>query len=170
MDYKAYIRDIPDFPKPGIVFKDITPLLANHKALTAAIEAMAKPFHDQSVDLVIGMESRGFIFGPAMALQLGCGFAPVRKPGKLPFQTHSVDYDLEYGTDSLEIHIDAAHPNHRVLIVDDLIATGGTAQATGDLVTALGATVVGYSFLIELGFLNGKQKLGDTTIHSVLTY
>lgn len=170
MNLSDFVRDIPDFPKPGILFKDITPLLGDHSALNAAIDAMAAPFQASSVDLVIGIESRGFIFGPAMATRLGCGFAPVRKPGKLPYTTKSESYELEYGTDTLEIHVDAAKPGQRVLIVDDLIATGGTAAATGKLVQSLGAQIAGFSFLIELGFLNGREKLHQDAIHAVLQY
>lgn len=170
MNYAELIRDIPDFPKPGIVFKDITPLLANAEALKAIIEDMSKPFLNQEVDMVVGMESRGFIFGPAIATQLGAGFAPVRKPGKLPYKTNSQSYDLEYGKDTLEIHHDAAHSRSRVLIVDDLIATGGTAGATAKLIEGLGAKVIGFCFAIELDFLKGRDRLGDYPIHSILHY
>jgi len=170
IDYKEFIRDIPDFPKEGIVFKDITPLLANPGALHGAIEEMAKPFLQQHIDLVIGIESRGFMFGPGVAYHLGCGFAPVRKPGKLPFDTHDVSYELEYGTDTLEMHVDAIHPGSRILIVDDLLATGGTAGATRKLVEKVGGVVVGYSMVIELAFLNGRAKLGDGEFHALITY
>ena len=170
IDYKEFIRDIPDFPKPGIVFKDITPLLANPGALHGAIEDMAKPFLHAHIDLVVGIESRGFMFGPGVAYHLGCGFAPVRKPGKLPFDTHEVGYQLEYGTDTLEIHIDAIHPGSRVLIVDDLLATGGTAAATKELVEKVEGVVVGFSMVIELAFLGGRAKLGDPDYHALISY
>lgn len=170
MDYKSYIRDIPDFPKPGIIFKDITPLLGDPIALHKCIEDMANPFKDAKVDVVVGMESRGFLFGPGVAYHLGCGFAPVRKPGKLPFSTESVSYDLEYGSDTLEIHVDAVIRDHRVLIVDDLLATGGTAAATGQLIDKIGGQVVGYSFVIELDFLHGRKSLGNTPVISLIHY
>ncbi|MDJ0841474.1 MAG: adenine phosphoribosyltransferase [Acidobacteriota bacterium] len=170
MDYKEFVRDIHDFPKEGIVFKDISPLLANPGALHGAIEAMAQPFIHDQIDLVVGIESRGFMFGPGVAYHLGCGFAPVRKPGKLPHDTHSISYDLEYGTDTLEIHIDAIHQGSRVLIVDDLLATGGTATATKQLVEKVGGDLVGFSMVIELGFLSGRQKLGDTKFHALISY
>lgn len=170
MNIQKYIRDIPDFPRKGILFKDITPLLAHPNALKAAIRGMAEPFHEHRPDLVIGVESRGFIFGPAVATHLGCGFAPVRKPGKLPHTTESHSYELEYGKDTLEIHVDAAKPGDRILIVDDLVATGGTAEAAAKLAEKLGAQVIGYSFLIELTFLQGRLKLGDPPIHALLTY
>ncbi|CAM2007779.1 adenine phosphoribosyltransferase [Acanthopleuribacter pedis] len=170
MDYQSLIRDIPDFPKPGIIFKDITPLLANAEALDAVIKDMAAPFKDQKIDLVVGIESRGFIFGPGVARQLGCGFAPVRKPGKLPYHTHSLTYDLEYGTDTLEIHVDAVVKDHRVLIIDDLLATGGTAEAAGKLIAKIDGIVVGFGFVIELGFLNGREKLGNTQVESLINY
>ncbi len=170
MDYTQYIRDIPDFPKPGIIFKDITPLLADHGALKTAIADMAAVYSDAAIDLVVGIESRGFIFGPGVADHLGCGFAPVRKPGKLPYETHSVSYELEYGTDTLEIHTDAVKPGSRVLIVDDLLATGGTAAASKQLVEKVGGTVAGFSMVIELGFLNGRAALGDATFHTLISY
>ena len=169
-DYKSYIRDIPDFPKPGIVFKDITPLLADAAILHKAIEDMAAPFAEADIDIVVGIESRGFIFGPGVARHLGCGFAPVRKPGKLPFKTHRVSYELEYGMDILEIHVDAVKEGHRVLIVDDLLATGGTAGGTASLIHKIGGEIAGFSMLIELGFLNGRQALGDTQFHALLQY
>jgi len=155
---RSLIRDIPDFPKPGILFRDVTPMLRDGKALRAVAEALAAPWHGK-VDAVAGMESRGFIFGALLADELSCGFIPVRKPGKLPHKTESVSYGLEYGTDQLHIHIDAAAPGERALLCDDLIATGGTAAATAHLVERIGATVAGYSFVIELTELNGRQKL-----------
>ena len=167
---KNMIRDIPDFPKPGILFKDITPLLANPQGMRLAIQTMAEPFRKMSVNHVVGIESRGFMFGPALALELGAGFVPVRKPGKLPYRTNSVSYELEYGVDQLEIHQDAVRHPDRVLIVDDVIATGGTAKATGQLVRDLGAELIGYSFLIELGFLKGREKLGHDLVHASLIY
>ena len=170
MDLTAHIRPIPDFPKPGILFYDITTLLRDPEGLKVALDAMAAPFADHRVDLVVGMESRGFIFGAALADRLGAGFVPVRKPGKLPAQSVRVSYDLEYGSDALEIHADAITAGQRVLIVDDLLATGGTARATIDLVGGLGADIVACAFLVELTFLGGRQKLGDTPVHAVLPY
>jgi len=170
MTYSKLIRDIPDFPKKGIVFKDITPLLADKDALRQSIFDMAEPFRDKEIDLVIGIESRGFIFGPAVATHLDCGFAPVRKPGKLPYETAEISYELEYGSDTLEIHVDAPKPGSRVLIVDDLLATGGTAAATAELVEQVGGKVIGFSFLIELGFLKGRQKLGDRIVNALIQY
>jgi adenine phosphoribosyltransferase len=167
---KAKIRHVPDFPKPGILFYDITTLLRDSEGLRLALDAMAAPFVDTPIDLVVGMESRGFIFGAALAYQLRAGFVPVRKPGKLPSLTQRVTYDLEYGSDTLEIHADAVTAGQRVLIVDDLLATGGTARATIDLVSALGAEVVGCAFLVELTFLKGRARLGDTPVHVVLPY
>jgi adenine phosphoribosyltransferase len=167
---KGKIRHVPDFPKPGILFYDITTLLRDPEGLKVALDAMAAPFADQQVDLVVGMESRGFIFGAALADRLGAGFVPVRKPGKLPARSVRVSYDLEYGSDALEIHADAITAGQRVLIVDDLLATGGTARATIDLVAGLGADIVACAFLVELTFLGGRAKLGDTPIHAVLPY
>ncbi len=164
------IREIPDFPKPGVMFKDITPLLADAAGLALAVEFMANPFRKADIDLVIGAESRGFIFGTAIAQSLCCGFVPVRKPGKLPAERRSMTYDLEYGTDTLEIHADAIGPEHRVLIVDDLLATGGTMQACCDLVHDLGAEIAGISVLIELTFLNGRQRVKPYEVTAVLTY
>ncbi|BCS33555.1 adenine phosphoribosyltransferase [Luteitalea sp. TBR-22] len=167
---KGKIRHVPDFPKPGILFYDITTLLRDPEGLRLALDAMAAPFTDTPVDLVVGMESRGFIFGAALADRLGAGFVPVRKPGKLPAQSVRVSYDLEYGSDALEIHADAVGAGQRVLIVDDLLATGGTARATIDLVRGLGAEIVACAFLVELTFLDGRARLGDTTVHAVLPY
>lgn len=164
------IRDIRDFPKPGIVFKDITPLLANGPLFTKTIDLIAERYNGQKVDTVLGIESRGFIIGAALAYRLGAGFSVVRKPGKLPYETHSASYALEYGVDTLEIHIDAITRDARVIIVDDLIATGGTAAATAELVTKLGGTVVECAFVIELSFLRGRDKLKPYRVYSVLQY
>lgn len=164
------IRDIPDFPRPGIVFKDITPLLGNGPLFAKTIDVLAERYRDQKIDIVLGIESRGFIVGAALAYKLGAGFCVVRKPGKLPYDTHSASYELEYGTDSLEIHIDAIGQNARVLIVDDLIATGGTAAATAQLVSKLGGEVVECAFVIELSFLKGRDKLQPYGVFSLVQY
>ena len=164
------IRNVRDFPKPGIVFRDITPLLADAEGLALAVKAMADPFGDKQVELVVGAESRGFIFGTAVALELGCAFVPVRKPGKLPAETISEEYGLEYGTDKVEIHVDAVQPGQRVLMVDDLLATGGTMKACCHMVEQLGGQIVGISFLVELAFLAGRAQLADYDIHSIINY
>ncbi|TMA93629.1 MAG: adenine phosphoribosyltransferase [Deltaproteobacteria bacterium] len=164
------IREIPDFPKPGIVFKDITPLLANGPLFAKTIDLLAERYRAEKIDTVLGIESRGFIIGAALAYKLGAGFSVVRKPGKLPFETHSASYALEYGVDTLEIHIDAISRDARVVIADDLIATGGTAAATAELVTKLGGTVVECAFVIELSFLKGREKLKPYGVYSVLQY
>ncbi len=164
------IREIPDFPKPGILFYDITTLLKDAGAFKESIELMLEPFGDKKPDMVVGMESRGFIFAAPMAVQLNAGFIPVRKLGKLPAETASVEYALEYGTNTLEIHKDALQPGQRVLIVDDLLATGGTVLGTIELVKMLKAEVVGLAFLVELLFLKGRERLGDHFIHSVIQY
>lgn len=167
----ALIKDVPDFPKPGIVFKDFTPLLADPKGLALAVELMANPYRGMGVDLVAGAESRGFIFGTALAQTLSTGFVPVRKSGKLPRATRAFAYALEYGTDRLEIHADAIKPAQRVLIVDDLLATGGTLEACCRLVKEIGATIAGITVLIEIGALKGRERLrqyGD--VHAVLKY
>jgi adenine phosphoribosyltransferase len=164
------IRDIRDFPKPGIVFKDITPLLANGPLFAKTIDLIAARYNGQKIDTVLGIESRGFIIGAALAYRLGAGFSVVRKPGKLPYETHSASYALEYGVDTLEIHIDAISRDARVIIADDLIATGGTAAATAELVTKLGGTVVECAFVIELSFLKGREKLKSYGVYSVLQY
>ena len=164
------IRDVPDWPKPGIVFKDITPLLADPRALALAVELMANPFRGQGVELVIGAESRGFIFGTAVAQALSAGFVPIRKPNKLPRDTHQLTYDLEYGQDTLEIHADAVKQGQSVLMVDDLLATGGTMRACCDLVTEFGAMIVGISVLIELSFLPGRDRVAPYDVTSVLSY
>jgi len=164
------IRDIPDFPKPGIVFKDITPLLADGQLFTRTIDVLAERYAGQNIDTVLGIESRGFIIGAALAYKLGAGFSLVRKPGKLPYETHSASYELEYGTDTLEIHVDGVSNHARVVIADDLIATGGTAKATAELVTRLGAAVVECAFVIELAFLKGREKLKPHTVFSLVRY
>ncbi|MEX0803585.1 MAG: adenine phosphoribosyltransferase [Candidatus Binatia bacterium] len=164
------IRDIANFPKPGIVFKDITPLLGNGTLFTKTIDILADRYREQKIDTILGIESRGFIVGSALAYKLKAGFCVVRKPGKLPYDTHSASYELEYGTDSLEIHIDAIRQNARVVIADDLIATGGTAAATAQLVSQLGGTVVECAFVIELSFLRGREKLQPYSVFSILQY
>lgn len=163
------IRDIADFPKKGITFKDITPLLADAHALRDATTAMATPYWEADIDHVVGIESRGFILGPIVARALDVGFIPVRKPGKLPATVMSVEYALEYGSDTLEVHADACMSEDRVLIVDDVLATGGTARAAGELMERLGARVVGFSFLLELGALKGRERLARRRVESVLT-
>ncbi|MGE5219662.1 MAG: adenine phosphoribosyltransferase [Chloroflexota bacterium] len=167
---RAAIRDIPDFPKPGIVFKDITPLLASGALFGKTIDMLAQRYQNEKIDAVLGIESRGFIIGAALAYKLGAGFCVVRKPGKLPCETHQASYELEYGTDTLEIHTDAIPRAARVVIADDLIATGGTAAATAELVSKLGATVVECAFVIELSFLKGREKLRPNRVHSILQY
>ena len=166
----ALIRDVPNFPKPGIIFKDITPLLADPSGLCLAVELMANPFRKSKVDLVCGAESRGFIFGTAIAQTLGAGFVPVRKPGKLPAHRIKAEYELEYGTDTLEIHADAVGRGQRVLMVDDLLATGGTMQASCQLIDSLQAEIVGIAVLIELEALGGRRRLAPRQVHSVLSY
>ena len=167
---KATIRDIPDFPKPGILFKDITPVLARPDLLHAVTNHLAEVHGPDRIDAVVGMESRGFIFGTPLAMALGAAFVPARKPGKLPYERVSEEYALEYGTARLDMHIDAIKPGQRVLIVDDLIATGGTALATGNLVRRLGGIVVGYTFIIELSFLAGRGILTPVPVRAVVTY
>jgi len=167
---RAQIREVPDFPKPGILFYDITTLLSDAASFKEAVELMTAPFRDDHVDVVVGMESRGFIFSTPMALHLEAGFVPVRKLGKLPAETISVEYDLEYGTNTLEIHRDGIKPGQRVLVVDDLLATGGTVRGTIDLVEQLEGEVVGLAFLIELGFLKGRERLDGYRINSVIRY
>lgn len=159
MDLSSYIRDIPDWPKEGVTFKDITPLLASPEGFKEAIDTLGATYRDIGVTKVMGAEARGFIFGGALAYVLGAGFVPARKPGKLPWDTAAVTYDLEYGTDSLEVHSDAFGPGDRVLIVDDVLATGGTAAAKAALVRETGAEVAGFAFLIELDFLSGRDRL-----------
>jgi adenine phosphoribosyltransferase len=169
-DLRAHVRDIPDFPKPGIVFKDITPLLLDKHALGAAVEGLAAYAQPLDVELVVAAEARGFIFGGALARELGAGFVPARKPGKLPHETVSAEYVLEYGVDALEVHADALAGGARVLVHDDLLATGGTARALCDLVSALGARVVGCAFLVELAFLGGRDRLAPNDVFSLIRY
>ena len=170
MDLRAFVRDIPDWPKEGVIFKDITPLLGNSQSFKYAIDMIADHFKDREIDAVLGAEARGFILASALAYKLGCGFIPARKPGKLPYNTLRAEYELEYGLDSLEMHEDAVKPNEKILVVDDVIATGGTAAAKVQLVEQLGGVVAGIAFLIELSFLNGRSKLSDYEIFSLITY
>ena len=170
MDLKSQIRNVPDFPKAGILFYDITTLLRDPQGFKATIDMLSLPFADQRIDVVVGVESRGFILGGAVAQRIGAGFIPVRKPGKLPSKAVRETYDLEYGKDSLEIHEDAVQKGQRVLIVDDVLATGGTAHATMQLVKKLGGKLHGMAFLIELLFLDGRKKLPDENVFSVLQY
>jgi adenine phosphoribosyltransferase len=169
-DLCAAIRDVPDFPKPGIVFKDVTPLLASPKLFAQATEAMAAPFRDDHITHVVAIESRGFLLGAPVAQHLNAGLIPVRKPRKLPWKTAAVEYALEYGTDRLEIHADACDDRARILIVDDVLATGGTAKASAELVRGTGAALVGFSFLMTLSFLKGAERLSGIRIEQVLTY
>lgn len=166
----ALIRDIPDFPEPGVVFKDITPVLADGRAFGDLVDALAKPYFEDGVTKVAGIEARGFTLATPVAERLGAGFIPVRKPGKLPWETVREDYELEYGIDALEIHVDAVHHGEKVLIVDDVIATGGTAAAAIRLLQGLGAEVVGFAVFIELGFLGGAKLLEDVPLHALVTY
>jgi len=168
--FKELIRSVPDFPKPGIVFRDITTLLQDAGALRAAVRQMADAFRDDAVDVVAAVEARGFIFGAAVAIELGVGFVPIRKPGKLPADTGAETYELEYGTDTVEIHTDAVKPGQKVLMVDDLLATGGTMAAACRLVEKLGGSVAGIAFLIDLEFLNGRRKLAGYKIVSLVGY
>jgi adenine phosphoribosyltransferase len=170
LELHKLIRDVPDFPKPGIVFKDITPLLRDPAGLALSVELLANPFRGKGVELVIGAESRGFIFGTALAQALSCGFVPIRKPKKLPAQKASITYDLEYGQDTLEIHCDAVVRGQKCLLVDDLLATGGTMDACCQLVENLGGNIVGIAVLIELSFLNGRKKFEKYDLHSVINY
>lgn len=167
-DLKSYIRDIPGFPKEGIIFKDITTLLKDGKKFRETVDIFASEYKDKKIDVILSIEARGFIFGAALAYKLGAGLAPIRKKGKLPYKTHKVTYDLEYGTDSLEIHQDAFQKGARVLIVDDLLATGGTCRAVIDLVEKMGGNIVGLAFLIELTALKGREKLKGYDIVSLI--
>lgn len=167
---KARIRDIPDFPEPGILFKDVTPLLRDARALQLAVEGLVAPYRDAGVTAVLGMEARGFIFGALAAAALGAGFVPLRKPGKLPCTTHAVSYDLEYGSAELHMHTDALGPADRVLLVDDLIATGGTAAASLALARKAGAGIIACAFVIELTFLDGRAALGGCDVHTLVQY
>jgi adenine phosphoribosyltransferase len=164
----ARIRDVPDFPKPGILFKDITPVLQDAETLALACRLLAEPFRGKGISVVVGVESRGFIFGPPVAIELGAGFAIARKSGKLPWETVREEYELEYGSETIEMHRDAVHPGQAVLLIDDLIATGGTAAATARLVRRMGGSVLGCSFLVELAFLEGRKRLDDFEVHAVL--
>jgi adenine phosphoribosyltransferase len=170
MDIKRYIRDVPDFPKPGIMFKDITPLLKNPDGFAVAIDHLAAHYQGTRIDAIAGIESRGFIIGAALAATMRVGFIPIRKPGKLPAASRRLEYQLEYGTDAIEIHEDAVKPGEHILLVDDVIATGGTARAAADLLRQLGAELVGIAFLVELGFLDGAKKLADEKVFSLLKY
>lgn len=167
---KSIIRDIPDFPTPGILFRDITPLLQDARALRVALEGLAEPFKDAGIDQVVGVESRGFIFGAPLAMLLGVGFVPVRKFGKLPAETIHVEYALEYGSNTVEIHTDAIQPGQKVLVVDDLLATGGTVSAAIELVQRLGGDIAGIAFLVELTALQGRQRLQGQNIFSLIQY
>jgi len=167
---KKLVRTVPDFPKPGILFYDITTLLKDKSGFAQLIDALAQHYIDKKIDLVLGIEARGFIFGPALAYRLNAGFAPVRKPNKLPAPTARVSYDLEYGTDTLEIHLDAVQPGQRVVLVDDLLATGGTMQATIKLVKQLGGEIAGLAFAVELDFLKGRAKFPEYDVFSLLHY
>jgi adenine phosphoribosyltransferase len=167
---KAAIREVPDWPKKGILFYDVTTLLKRADRFRETVDALISPYKNRKVDLVAGIEARGFIFAPTVAYALGAGFIPVRKPGKLPAATHKATYDLEYGTDSLEIHRDAVEPGQSVLIVDDLIATGGTAKAVAELIEKMGGEIVGFAFVVELEFLKGREKLRKYEVTSLLKY
>jgi adenine phosphoribosyltransferase len=169
-DLRTRIRDVPDFPKPGIVFKDIMPLLADAEALRQTVDELAAWAEEKSPDLILAVEARGYITGGALACRLGCGFAAARKPGKLPWKTIAAKYALEYGFDTLELHADAIKPGQRVLVHDDVLATGGTAKATVELVEQLGGEVVGLPFIVELTFLNGRDKLDGYDIHALISY
>jgi adenine phosphoribosyltransferase len=169
-DIEAAIRNVPDFPKPGIQFKDITPVLADGRLFSGVMDHMLEGVKPGSVDKIVGIDARGFIFGAAAAVKMGVGFVPVRKKGKLPWATHEQSYDLEYGSNTMAIHIDAVHPGERVLLLDDLLATGGTAAATVKLLEKLGAKIVGLNFLIELKFLDGRARLADFPVRSLVAY
>ena len=169
-DLRRWIRDIPDFPKPGIVFKDITPLLSDPVAFSAAIDRLAGEYAGRKIDTIAAAEARGFIFGAPLALKLGAGFVPIRKPGKLPYATIATEYLLEYGSDTLEVHTDAFAKGSRVLLLDDVLATGGTMRACCDLVTKTGAEIVGCAFVMELSFLNGREKLAPYPVTSLLMF
>ena len=169
-DLYRYVREIPDYPKPGILFRDITPLLADPEAIKAGAEAMAAPFVGQNIDIIAAAEARGFIFAAPLAIQLNAGFVPIRKPGKLPHELYSFAYELEYGTDELQVHVDGVKPGQRVLLVDDLLATGGTMEACCRLLEKASAEIIGCSFLIHLAQLGGEERLNPYPIHAVLKY
>ncbi len=170
VDLRAFVRDVPDFPQQGIVFKDLMPLIASPTGFHHSIDLLAEWSRPRRPDIVLGAEARGFIFGGALAYELGCGFVPARKPGKLPWRTVDATYDLEYGSDRLEIHADAVEEGTRVIVLDDVLATGGTARAKIELVERLGGVVVGALFVVELGFLNGRERLADYEMHALITY
>jgi adenine phosphoribosyltransferase len=170
IDLRDWIRDIPDFPKPGVTFKDITPMLAHPEAFRAVVDRMAEAFVGRSIETVAAAEARGFIFGAPLALALGAGFVPIRKPGKLPYATFALEYQLEYGSDRLEVHTDAMGPGRRVLLLDDVLATGGTMRACCDLVRQAGAEVVACAFVLELSFLQGRSRLEPCEVFSLITY
>lgn len=170
MNLRSWVRAVPDFPKPGIMFRDITPILASPDAMRETIRLLAEPWRSAGISKVLAAEARGFVFGAPLALELGAGFVPIRKPGKLPWQTHRFSYDLEYGSDSLEIHTDAITPGDRVLLIDDLLATGGTMEACVKLAYQQQAEIAGAAFVIELTFLNGRQRLAPVPVFSLLTY
>jgi adenine phosphoribosyltransferase len=170
IDIRQYIRDIPDFPKPGILFRDITPLLADPAALRETVRRLADPYRSQEINAVVAAEARGFIFAAPLAIELAAGFIPVRKPGKLPFDRHSFRYDLEYGSDTLEMHVDGVPPGSRVLVVDDLLATGGTVGACVKLLEKTGAKIIGCAFAIELKSLNGRKALAPHPVYSLIQY
>jgi adenine phosphoribosyltransferase len=170
IDLRDYIRDIPDFPKPGIVFKDITPLLASPRAFRSAIDQLELHFRGRGIDVIAAAEARGFIFGAPLAMQMGAGFVPIRKPGKLPYATIAQEYQLEYGNDRLEVHTDALAAGHRVLLLDDVLATGGTMRACHDLVLSAGAELLACAFVIELSFLGGRARLEPCEVFSLVTY
>jgi adenine phosphoribosyltransferase len=167
---KEHVRDIPDYPKPGVLFRDITPLLAAPDAFSATVDAVAAPFADAQIDKVLGIEARGFVFAAPVAYRHAAGFVPVRKAGKLPWEIEREEYELEYGTDLLEIHRDAIAPGEQVLVVDDVIATGGTAAATARLVERLGGEVIGFAFVLELGFLHGRRQIEGFPVHTLVSY
>ena len=169
-DLRAMVRDVPDFPQEGIVFKDLMPLIADASAFRATIDLLAEWARPRSPDIILGAEARGFIFGGALAYALGCGFVPARKPGKLPWRTVEATYDLEYGQDTLQVHADALGAGARVIVLDDVLATGGTAAAKVELVEQLGGTVVGALFVVELAFLHGRDRLDDTDVHALVAY
>ncbi|MFO0818940.1 MAG: adenine phosphoribosyltransferase [Pirellulales bacterium] len=170
IDLRSLVRDVPDFPKPGILFRDITPLLADARAFRASIERLSAPFVERKIDAIVAAEARGFIFAAPMAVMLGAGFVPIRKPGKLPFDTHAFHYELEYGVDTLEMHVDGVRPGQRVLVVDDLLATGGTVDACCRIVERVGAEIVACAFAIELKALGGAQRLAPREIFSLIQY
>jgi adenine phosphoribosyltransferase len=170
IELREFIRNIPDFPKPGVMFKDITPLLSSPEAFRSAIEQLASRFRGRGIDVIAAAEARGFIFGAPLAMMMSAGFVPIRKPGKLPYATIAQEYQLEYGNDKLEVHTDALSPGHRVLLLDDVLATGGTMRACRDLVLSTGADLVACAFVIELSFLEGRAKLEPTEVFSLISY